>query len=60
MKASSKKQKLTLASSTSPIIIDLGTYIYCSEGCFYGMALDWNLMGNTLLRDYHMQFFTGL
>lgn len=51
-----KKQKLTLPSSTLPIIIDLGIYIYCSEGCFYGMALDWNLMGNTLLIDYHMQF----
>lgn len=48
---------LTLTSSTLPIIIDLGTYIHCSEGVFIGTALDWDLMGNTLLIDYHnMQF----
>jgi hypothetical protein len=51
---------LTLASSTLPIITDLGTYILLQRGCFYGTALGiGNLMGNTLLIDYHMQFFTG-
>jgi hypothetical protein len=48
---------LTLASSTLPIIIDPRTYILLQRGCFYGTALGIeNLMGNTLLIDYHMQF----